>query len=143
MVRPSSQSDARNPIAAYAKAHAPELGAICDKLQLEIDKGIPNTTSKIWHGSPVWFVGDNPVVGYAVRQKRVELMFWSGQLFEEPLLKAVGKDKAAQVGIQDESDINLPELHRWLKKAGTIIFDYVETYVQKRKTSRLKPRKRA
>ena len=109
-------SDARNLIAAYARVQSPELRAICDKLQVEIDKTLPRATSKIWHGSPVWWIGENPVVGYNVRQMRVDLMFWSGQLFDDSRLKPLGKDKAAQVSFQDESDINLPELRRWLRK---------------------------
>lgn len=119
------------------------MGAICDKLQTEIDRAIPKATSRIWHGSPVWFIEENPVVGYRVGPKRVDLTFWSSQLFEEPLLKAVGKDKAAQVSIEEESEINLAELRRWLKSARTSIFDYVRMYAQKRETARLKPQKRA
>ena len=136
-------SDAREAIAAYAKAQSSALGAICDRLQLEINKDLPNSTSKIWHGSPVWFVGENPVVGYSVRQKSVDLMFWSGQLFDEPLLKPLGKDKAARISFQETAEINLPELRRWLKKARTIVFDYVGLYARKRETSKSKPRKRA
>jgi hypothetical protein len=83
MVRSGSQTDTHDPIAAYFKAQAPELRAICDKLQVEIDKGIGNATSKTWHGSPVWFIAENSVAGCSVRQKRIDLMFWSGQLFEE------------------------------------------------------------
>lgn len=94
-------SDARNAITAYAQAETPELRAICDQLQAEIGKAIPTAASRIWHGSPVWFLGENPAVGYSVKQKRVDLMFWSGQLFDEPRLKAVGKDKAAQVSYDD------------------------------------------
>ncbi len=143
MVRSDSQYDARNPIAAYAQAQVPELGAICDTLLAEIDKAIPNATSKIWHGGPVWFVGENPVVGYDVRKNRVDLLFWSGQLFEEPALKALGKDKAARVAFQDASEINLPDLRRWLKKARTTVFDYVGLYARKRESSNSKPQKRA
>jgi hypothetical protein len=138
-----TSSDSRNPIAAYARAQSPELRAICDKLQAEIEKALPNATSKIWHGSPVWFLGENPVVGYSVRHNRVDLMFWSGQLFDDPRLKALGKDKAAQVSIQEESGINLSELRTWLNKAGTIVFDYAGAYRQKREAAGTKSRKRA
>lgn len=135
-------SDHGDPIRAYARSQSPDLHAICDKLHAEIEKAIPNATSKIWHGSPVWFLGENPIVGYSVRQKNVDLMFWSGQLFDEPLLKPVGKDKAARVSFQDESAINRTELRRWLKKAGTVIFDYVGMYARKRVNSKSKPQKR-
>ncbi len=114
------------------------MAAICGQLQGEIDKAIPNASSKIWHGSPVWLIGENPVVGYSVRAKRVDLMFWSGQLFDEPLLKAVGKDNAAQIGIEDKSEIKLNELRRRLKKARTVIFDYVGMYARKRTAAKPK-----
>jgi hypothetical protein len=129
------QSDSLHSVADYASTQAPALAAICNKLQAEIDRAIPNARSRIWHGSPVWFIGENPVVGYSVRAKRVDLMFWSGQLFDEPLLKAVGKDKAAQTSIQDKSEIKPAELHRWLEKARTVIFDYVGMYARKRATA--------
>ena len=138
-----SQSGSGEPaaIAEYARGQAPALGAICDKLQEEIDKSIPNATSKIWHGSPVWFIGENPVVGYSVRSKRVDLMFWSGQLFDEPLLKPTGKDKAALTSIQDSSDIDPAAIRRWLRKARTIQFDYAGSYAQKRAASKVKSEK--
>jgi hypothetical protein len=136
-------SDARDLITAYARAQSPELRLICDKLQIELDRALPKATSRIWHGSPVWFLGENPVVGYSVRPNRVDLMFWSGQLFGDPRLKALGKDKAAQVSFQDESGIDLPELRRWLKKAGTNVFDYTAMYRQEREAAGTKSRKRA
>ena len=134
-------SNARDTIGAYSRAQPPELRTICNKLRAEIEKASPTATSKIWHGSPVWFLAENPVVGYSIKQKRVYLMFWSGQLFDEPALTAVGKDKAAQVGIQDVSGINLSELRRCLKKAGTTVFDYMAMYRQKREGAGTKPAK--
>jgi hypothetical protein len=125
--------------ASYARTQDPALGAICAKLQTEIDRALPDASSKIWHGSPVWFIGENPVVGYSVRAKRVDLMFWSGQLFDEPLLRAVGKDKAAQVSIQDCSEIDAGALRRWLEKAGTVVFDYAGMYARKRAKDEVKP----
>jgi hypothetical protein len=138
-----SGTTAVSPVAAYVKSQSPASVAICDKLQAEIDRAIPKATSRMWHGGPVWLIGENPVVGYQAGPKRVDLTFWSVQLFEEPLLKAVGKDKAAQVSFRDESEIKLAELRRWLKSARTMVFDYAEMYAQKRKTAGLKPQKRA
>ena len=74
---------------------------------------------------PVWFVGENPVVGFNVTaQKGVNLLFWNGQSFGEPALKAAGKFKAAQIQFTDGTQIDLKMLRRWLKKAGTDIWDY-------------------
>jgi hypothetical protein len=91
----------------------------------------------------VWLIGENPVVGYSVRQQNVDLMFWSGQLFGEPLLKPVGKDKAAHISFGRDSDISQPELRRLLKKAGTILLDSSAAYAQKRAAAKKKSSKRA
>ena len=132
-----------DPIAAYTSAQPAELRAICDKLKAEIDRALPKATSKIWHGSPVWFLAENPIVGYTAKKQGVELLFWSGQLFDEPLLTPMGKDKAARVNFQHESDVSLPDLRRWLKKSGMTIFDYVAAYAKKRTAAKKKPAKRA
>ena len=79
---------------------------------------------KVWHGGPVWFLDENPVVGYWVRKKTVQLLFWSGQSFDEPGLEPEGKFKAAHVHYDDESEIDAKALKRWLRKAKTIQWDY-------------------
>jgi hypothetical protein len=43
--------------------------SICRILSEEIDRGLPEAESKIWHAHPVWFLDGNPVVGYAKRKK--------------------------------------------------------------------------
>ncbi len=40
--------------------------AICNALAPEIDAVLSEAESKIWHGHPVWFLEENPVVGYEV-----------------------------------------------------------------------------
>jgi hypothetical protein len=89
-----------------------------------MDAVLPQATSKIWHGSPVWFIGENPVAGYNVTAKKgVNLLFWNGQSFGEPALKAAGKFRAAQIQFTDVSEIDPKALRRWLKKASTDIWD--------------------
>jgi len=85
---------------------------------------MPKATSKIWHGSPVWFIDDNPVVGYYAAGKEVNLLFWNGQTLNEPFLKAAGKFMAALVHFADVSEIDITALRRWLKKAKSSIWDY-------------------
>jgi hypothetical protein len=113
-----------DPIAAYANGQEPVYAAICNALRAEIDAAMPKATSMIWHAMPVWFVGENPVVGYKVTSKHVNLLFWNGQSFDEPDLKAAGKFKAAQIQFTDAAAINLKSLRRWLKKAASDVWDY-------------------
>ena len=34
--------------------------------------------SKIWHAHPVWFIDDNPIVGYIIKNKASGFDVWSG-----------------------------------------------------------------
>ena len=116
--------DGADVIAHYAKTQTAAHAAICHALRAEVDAVLPKATSKIWHRSPVWFIGENPVVGYNVTSKKgINLLFWNGQSFKEPALKAVGKFKAAQIQFTDVSEIDPEALRRWLKRAGTDIWD--------------------
>jgi hypothetical protein len=56
---------------------------ICELLAVEIDKRLPEAQSKIWHRHPVWFLEDNPTVGYSKLEAGVRLLFWSGADFGE------------------------------------------------------------
>ena len=97
---------------------------ICDFLYDEINQNLSEAAHKLWHAHPVWFINDNPIVGYHKLKKGVRLLFWSGQTFEEPSLKNEGKFKAAEIYFNDTSEINIDDLKRWLKKAEEIQWDY-------------------
>jgi hypothetical protein len=110
-------------ITAYSKAQPLAFRTICDLLRGFIDAAIPNATSKIWHGSPVWFIGENPVVGFNATKKSVNMLFWNGQAFGEPALKPVGKYGAAQATFNGADEINSNDVRRWLTKARSDVFD--------------------
>jgi hypothetical protein len=122
----------RDVISSYAAAQTPARAAICKSLRAQIDTSLPRATSKIWHAMPVWFVGENPVVGFKVTAKHVNLLFWNGQAFEEPGLKAAGKFKAAQIQFTDTAQIDTKKLRRWLKNAQTDVWDSVGFQKSKR-----------
>lgn len=111
--------------------------AICTQLAKEIDAALPKAESKVWHRAPVWFLDGNPVVGYAVRKQNVQLLFWSGQSFEEPGLEPEGSFKAAEARYVTKEEINFRNLKRWLKKAKTIQWDYKNIVKRKGKLVRL------
>jgi hypothetical protein len=118
------KSDTPETITDYAEALPAGQSAICHLLQREIDAALPQASAKIWHGSPVWFIGGNPVVGYHATPKQVNLLFWNGQSFGDAALKAVGKGTAAQIQFTDATQIDTKTLRGWLKRAGTEIYDY-------------------
>jgi len=85
----------------------------------------------------VWFLEGNPVVGYAKRKDNVQLLFWSGQSFEEKCLAPEGSFKAAQARYIKASEIELKDLKRWLKKAKLIQWDYKNIVKRKGKLVRI------
>ena len=111
-------------VAAYDAAQSAAEAAVCRRLRAEIGRALPAATSRVWHGAPVWFIGETPVVGYNVPAKGgVVLLFWNGQAFDDPRLQPVGKFKAAQARFGHPGEIKAALLRRWLKKAGTQIWD--------------------
>jgi hypothetical protein len=125
-------------ITAYNRAQDKNWKAICSQLAKEIDAGLPKAESKVWHRAPVWFLDGNPIAGYAVLKNCVQLLFWSGQSFEEPGLAPEGSFKAAQARYTDKEQINSKDLRRWLRKAKTIQWDYKNIVKRRGKLVRLK-----
>jgi hypothetical protein len=116
----SAKSD---PIAAYGRAQSRELGEICGALRKLIDAALPDATSKVWHGSPVWFSGPNPIVGYSTAADCVRLLFWNGKVIAGSASKPVGKYGAAQLEFRAPSELDERRLRGWLELARTNVFD--------------------
>lgn len=112
-----------NQIVAYAATKPVALRRICSLLRELIDTALPNASSKVWHGSPVWFLEENPVVGYSATAKAVTLLFWNGRAFGEADLEPTGKHRAAQAVFVEASEVDPKVVRRWLKKAASDIFD--------------------
>jgi uncharacterized protein YdhG (YjbR/CyaY superfamily) len=96
---------------------------ICEALRKLITAVLPDAASKVWHGSPVWFKDENPIVGYNATAKTVILLFWNGQAFGDPDLRPVGKYRAAQAVFGDVAEIDSRRIRLWLKKARSNVFD--------------------
>ncbi len=123
----------------YNERQEPGLREVCDLLAREIDRNLPKADNRIWHAHPVWFLDDNPTVGYSRQKLGIRLMFWSGADFEEPGLNVVGKKfKDASVFFNDVSEISRSDLRRWLRKAQEIQWDYKNLIRRKGRLERLK-----
>jgi hypothetical protein len=133
-------------ISSYVSSLDPQRAAVCDRLAKSIDATLPRATSKLWHSIPVWFVGENPAVGFTARKTGVMLMFWNGQHFEEPELENTGSFHMAQIAYEDPAQIDEQKLSRWLEKAGTSIWDMVgerRAFVAKRRKAKAVKRAKA
>jgi hypothetical protein len=113
-----------NETAKYSEGLPKELAGICKLLQKEIEAALKTATSRIYYSMPVWFIADNPVVGYKASSRHVILLFWGGQSFADNGLKAAGKFKAAEIKYSKVREIELPALRKWLKQSKKFIWDY-------------------
>ena len=134
-----------DPLLEYDRAQAPEAAKACAALRALLEATLPRrAVAKLWHGAPVWFLGENPVVGYSVNAKhRVQLLFWNGQSFGDPALTAIGKFHAAQVQYGDAGEIDPEAVRRWLRKAASDIWDYRAYFLDQKAKAKAKTKTRA
>lgn len=126
-------------IQEYNNAQSPSDKSICDTLASLIDAELTEATSKTWHGHPVWFIDENPIVGYSKQKKGIRLMFWSGIDFEEEKLAVHGaKFRDASIFYNNSDEINSEEITRWLQKSREIQWDYKNIIKRKGKLERIK-----
>ncbi len=121
-----------DPLAAWSRSLPPDFRATCDRLRELIDAALPKATAKVWHGSPVWFLGEHPVVGYSANAKRVQLLFWNGQAFDEPGLRPMGSFRAAEAVYAKAGEVDAVLVRRWLRKAGKDVLDSAALARQRR-----------
>lgn len=124
-------------IPSYNASQDEETKIICTTLENLFTTNLHKSESKIWHGHPVWFLDGNPVVGYAKLKDCVQVLFWSGQSFDEPGLEPEGTFKASQVRYTSAKDIHEVDMKRWLHKAEIIQWDYKNIVKRRGKLERL------
>lgn len=131
-------TDMSKDIEQYHRTLSNEDRAICELLSQEINRGLPEAESKIWHSHPVWFLDGNPIVGYSKQKAGIRLMFWSGADFgEEGLNVRGGKFKDASVFYNSVSEIDTDKLKRWLAKSQELQWDYKNIVKHKGKLERI------
>lgn len=126
-------------IQTYNNSQSPEDKAICELLMEQINKGLTQAESKVWHAHPVWFLEGNPIVGYSKQKAGIRLMFWSGMGFDEDTLQpGTGKYKDASMIYYSSDEVNSEDLQRWLKKSAEIQWDYKNIVKRKGVLEKLK-----
>lgn len=125
-------------ILAYNDSQEGDYKEICHMLAREISNNLPEASNKLWHAHPVWFLEDNPIVGYSKLKGGIRLLFWSGQSFDEEKLQREGKFKASEIRYNSPGEINSEDLSRWLAKARDIQWDYKNLIKRKGVLERLK-----
>jgi hypothetical protein len=109
-------------ISNYNQLLEPAQSEIAGQLKILLDSSL-GSDSRIWHGAPVWFSGENPVAGYSVNKRGVCLLFWNGQNLGVKELIPVGKHLAAELRFLSKDDIDLKLLKSVLKKSKEKVLD--------------------
>ena len=110
-------------IDSYHKQFEPTVKKIMLQLKAELDAGLGEANCKLYHGAPVWFVGENPVAGYSLNSRGVCLLFWNGQNFNSAKLHRVGKFFAAELRFHSVEEINPKELKSLIAKSRKLVWD--------------------
>lgn len=121
----------------YNEILEPPFHEIAKTLQGYINAALPEAENKIWHAHPVWFLNENPIVGYSKLKNCLRLLFWSGQSFSTPGLEPEGKFKAAEKRFTSVNDFDLDLLKAWLEESRTVQWDYKNLIKRKGKLERI------
>ncbi|MCW3169591.1 DUF1801 domain-containing protein [Chryseobacterium sp. 09-1422] len=123
----------------YNNSQSDSDEAICTLLSEIIEAELKDSENKIWHSHPVWFLEENPIVGYSRQKKGIRLMFWSGKSFHEVQLNVEGeKFQDASIFYNDRNEVDERDVKRWLQKSIEIQWDYKNLVKRKGELIRLK-----
>lgn len=111
-------------VLAWEAAQTDALASVCRPLRRRVARALPGTEVRLYHGSPVWFHGGNPLCGYTILKDEVQLLFWSGQSFATGGLKATGKFQAAEVRLSSPDELASIPLDAWLGESRVRQWNY-------------------
>lgn len=114
----------QNDIHEYIAKLSPEDQQIARVLLDQFNKQLPDATAKVWHAHPVWFINENPIVGFHRLKDYMRVLFWSGQSFPTIGLKPEGKFKAAEARFSNVEDVDMDQMTLWLTESREIQWDY-------------------
>jgi hypothetical protein len=123
----------------YNSALSEKEQEVCAKLMELIGHHLAEAACKIWHKHPVWFLDGNPVLGYSKIKAGIQLFFWSGKSFDEPILEpSKGKFQDASILYTAVDQIIEKDVIRWIQKSKDIQWDYKNIVKRKGELLRLK-----
>jgi hypothetical protein len=101
-----------------------ELQAVASEL---VGGELPDATTKLYHGIPVWCVGAQPTVGLKPAKAHLSVLFFRGQRVIELLgpdatrgLIGSGSFELASVKLSSPADLDEAALRSWVQAAKAI-----------------------
>ena len=106
----------------YIDSLSQVLAPVARNVRRVIDVALPDATVALWHGSPVWSIGDRPgnrpVCLIRAYSSYVTFSLWNGTSIEDQSgrLETSAGDKA-HVKLRSEADIDPELVTGWLRDA--------------------------
>ncbi len=110
---------ARDPVDAYFAEQSPEKRVLLEKLRALVTKGVPDATSSIKWGVPVYQLNGKNICALAAFKEHVALnLFAPASVFIDPNKKLEGSGKTSRMRkVRTAGDIDSASIQRWLKAA--------------------------
>ncbi|CAM3762612.1 DUF1801 domain-containing protein [Kibdelosporangium persicum] len=114
-----------NQITAYINTLDTPLRETAQALRATIDDALPGAHSAMWHGHPVWGLGDRagqtPVALIKAYKSYVTFGLWRGQEITDPSGRLQpGARQMASVKLADIEDIDTHMFTTWLTQARAL-----------------------
>ncbi|TFB76045.1 DUF1801 domain-containing protein [Cryobacterium flavum] len=117
---PATVASAHKPttIDEYVAAPAEPLASVVSLLRDTFDLGLPETSTELWHGHPVWLDDELPVAGFKAYPTFVTVLFWRGQAITDDSgkLNASGSAEMSEYKLRGVDDFDSDLFNGWLRQ---------------------------
>ncbi|WP_129590420.1 DUF1801 domain-containing protein [Cryobacterium aureum] len=102
----------------YVAAPAEPLASVVSLLRDTFDLGLPETSTELWHGHPVWLDDELPVAGFKAYPTFVTVLFWRGQAITDNSgkLNASGSAEMSEYKLRGVDDFDSDLFNGWLQQ---------------------------
>ncbi|WP_158251640.1 MULTISPECIES: DUF1801 domain-containing protein [Cryobacterium] len=97
---------------------AEPLATVVGLLRDKFDLALPETSTELWHGHPVWLDDDLPVAGFKAYPTFVTVLFWRGQAITDHSgkLNASGSAEMSEYKLKSVDDFDSDLFDVWLQQ---------------------------
>ncbi|TFD10592.1 DUF1801 domain-containing protein [Cryobacterium sp. TMT1-2-2] len=117
---PATDASAQKPttIDEYVAAPAEPLASVVSLLRDTFDLALPETSTELWHGHPVWLDDELPVAGFKAYPTFVTVLFWRGQAITDDSgkLNASGSAEMSEYKLRGVDDFDSDLFTGWLQQ---------------------------
>ncbi|TFD78584.1 DUF1801 domain-containing protein [Cryobacterium psychrophilum] len=109
-------------IAAYVEKQSEPLASVVTALRAKFDMGLPETSTELWHGHPVWLDDGIPVAGIKAYPTFVTVLFWRGQAISDASgkLNASGSAEMSEFKLHGPDDLDDTLFDGWLHQISEL-----------------------